>query len=71
VIDFAQEITDIIEELQERSPALQAHAVSLQNVPGGGINFLVDGKIYADIEEIPFPEMQALIRRATQTWEAR
>lgn len=71
VIDFAHEITEIIEELQAQSPGLQAHAVSLQNVPGGGINFLVDGKIYADITEVPYPEMQTLIRRATREWERR
>lgn len=71
VIDFAHEITDIIEELQRQSPSLQTHAVSLQNTPGGGIKFLVDGKFYTELAEIPFPEMQTLIRRATQTWEAQ
>lgn len=71
VIDFAHEITEIIEELQAASPELQTHAVSLQNVPGGGINFLVDGHIYADIMEVPYPDMQALIRRATREWERR
>jgi hypothetical protein len=71
VINFAHEITDIIEELQRESPALQTHAVSLQNTPGGGINFLVDGKLYTELEEIPFPEMRTLIRKATQAWEAQ
>jgi hypothetical protein len=71
VIDIAQEITDIIEEIQAQTPVLQGHAVDLQSTPGGGITFLVDGHVYADIAEIPDPQIQALIRRATQEWERR
>ena len=71
VIDFAQEIGDIVEELLEQTPELQRHAVSLQNVPRGGIQFIVDGTVYEDISDIPSTEVQTLIRRATREWERR
>ncbi len=70
-INLAQEIGDIVAELQEQVPALQKHAIDLQNVPGGGIRFLVNGEIYGDVSEIPDPKIQALIRHATKEWERR
>jgi len=70
-IDFAHEISAIIDELQGQAPDLQDHSVRLTNLPGGGISFAVDGKIYGEIDEIPDAAMRDLIRRATREWERR
>ena len=69
-IDFAYEINSILDELLAQTPALQGHAVVLQNIPGG-INFFVDGTAYHEIVDIPSAEIQALIRQATREWERR
>ncbi len=69
-IDFAYEINGILDELLAQAPALQEHAVVLQNIPGG-INFFVDGTAYSEITDIPSAEIQALIRQATREWERR
>jgi hypothetical protein len=71
IIDLAKEIGDIVEEMLERSPALHRHAIRLQNVPGQGIAFVVDGVRYGELGDIPDPAVQTLIREATKEWERR
>lgn len=68
-INLAKEIGVIVEELQERSPSLAKRSIRLQNTPGGGILFLIDGQPYQMLEDIPDLEVQALIRTATKQWE--
>jgi hypothetical protein len=70
-INLAQEIGDIVKEMLAATPSLQGHAVTLSSAAGGGVMFMVDGKVYHDIDSIPNPEIQALIRRATREWERR
>ena len=61
----------VVAELQAQVPALQKHAIDLQNAPGGGIRFIINGEIYTDVSEIPDPQIQALIRHVTKEWERR
>ncbi len=70
-IDLAHEIGEILDEMMAHRPELQGHAVTLQNRPGRGIAFVVDGTIYDEMEEIPVPEIRTLIREATKEWERR
>jgi len=70
-IDFAYEINQILEELAEETPLLRDHNVVLQNVPGGGITFFVDGTVYEDRSAIPNAEIRGTIERATREWERR
>lgn len=70
-IDFAHEIGTIVDEMMAQEPTLQGHAVRLTNLPGGGLTFAVDGKVYREIGDIPAPEIRELIRRATREWERR
>ncbi|MGC9467210.1 MAG: hypothetical protein ACP5HS_01340 [Anaerolineae bacterium] len=70
-IDLAQEIGEIVDEMLARDPSLQGHSVRLTNLPGKGIAFAVDGKLYDDIDEIPSIEIRELIRNATREWERR
>jgi len=71
VIDLAREIGEVLDEMLRDRPSLRGHAVTLQNRPGRGIAFVVDGTTYHEITDIPNPEVQALIRDATKEWERR
>ncbi|MBN1872817.1 MAG: hypothetical protein JXA33_01190 [Anaerolineae bacterium] len=70
-IDLAREIGDIVNEMIALKPELAGRSIRLQNAPGGGINFAIDGQVYADVDHIPDPNIQALIRAATKEWERR
>ncbi len=70
-IDLAKEIGDIVEEMLDQSPTLRRHSIRLQNVPGQGVAFVVDGIRYGELNDIPDPEAQTLIREATKEWERR
>jgi len=70
-IDLAQEIGEIVDTLLPVIPALQNRSIRLRNAASGGIEFTIDGIVYADIHEIPDAEVQALIQAAIQEWERR
>lgn len=71
VIDLAREIGEIMEEMQTRSPELASRSIRLRNAAGGGVHIVVDGIVYATVEDVPEPAIQALIRAATKEWERR
>ena len=70
-LDLAREIGEIVSEMQARIPSLIGRSVRLQNAPGGGVQFAIDGIVYPDVNSIPDLDIQALIRAATQEWERR
>lgn len=70
-MNLAQEIGDIVDEMLKETPGLEGHAVTLTSAAGGGVMFMVDGKVYTDIDEIPQLEIRELIRAATREWERR
>jgi len=70
-LDLAREIGEIVTEMQARIPSLAQRSIKLQNAPSGGVCFAIDGIVYADVNEIPDADIQALIRAATKEWERR
>ncbi len=70
-IDLAHEIGEIVARMQAQNPALVQRSIRLQNALSGGIQFAIDCIVYATVEEIPDPAIQALIRAATKEWERR
>lgn len=70
-INLAKEIEEIAQELQAQIPALAHTTLRLQNAPGGGVIFFVNEQLYQNLEDIPDPAVQALIRAATRQWEKR
>ncbi len=71
VIDLAKEINGIIEEFRPRYPNLSNRVIRLQNAPGGGVNVAIDGIVYATVDQVPDPEIRAMIQAATKEWERR
>ncbi len=70
-IDLAQEIGDLVEEMQAHAPQLRDRSIRLRNAASGGIEFTIDGIVYGAIDEIPDQDIQALIRAAIKEWEHR
>ncbi len=70
-IDLAKEISDVLEEMQPRVPALANRLIQLKNAATGGLYFVVDNIPYNAIEDIPDLAVQQLIRAATREWERR
>jgi hypothetical protein len=70
-LDLAKDIGDIVEEMQKRAPALRDRSIRLRNAASGGVEFTVDGLVYASVDEIPEADIQALIRAAIKEWERR
>lgn len=70
-LDLAKDIGDIVEEMQQRTPALRDRTVRLRNAASGGVEFALDGLVYATLEEIPDAAVQELIRTAIKEWERR
>lgn len=68
-IDLAKEIGEILREMQKQRSSLAKRSIGLQNASDGGVRFVVDGKTYTTVSEIPDLEVQALIRDATREWE--
>jgi hypothetical protein len=70
-LDLAREIGEILAEMQAHIPSLAQRSIKLQNAPSGGVYFAIDGIVYADVNEIPDADIQALIHAATKEWERR
>jgi len=70
VMNLKQEIGEIVHELLANTPSLQNHGVDLIDAQTGGINFVVDGVVYKEVDDIPNLEIRKLIRRATKEWES-
>ncbi len=70
-INLAKEISEILETKQQQRSSLAKRSIRLQNAPGGGVWFVIDGHTYTAVDEIPDLEVQALIRDATREWEKR
>jgi FtsZ-interacting cell division protein ZipA len=70
-INLAKEIGEILEEMQKQRSSLAKRSIRLQNAPDGGVRFVIDGRTYTSVGEIPDLEVQALIRDATREWERR
>lgn len=71
VINFADEIGEIIAQMQPHDPNLAGRSIRLTNSHSGGVDFAIDGLVYTSVDEIPDAEVQALIRAATKEWEKR
>jgi hypothetical protein len=70
-LDLTREIGEIVAEMQAHIPSMAHRSIKLQDAPGGGVCFAIDGIVYSDVNEIADADVQALIRAATKEWERR
>jgi len=64
------QIDAILQEKLSSSPFAN-HGIKLEESPGGGVTVVVGLKQYAGVNEVPDPQIQALLRAAIAEWEKR
>lgn len=61
---FAEQIEDILRNQLQVDPALRPYDVDFGTAPDGGIEFHIRGETYAAIDQIPYEEIRAAIKKA-------
>lgn len=69
VLNLAREINDILQVKLALSPLSQRMKVEVLSAPDGGIRINVNGQFYAGPDEVPDPEVKALIKESIKQWE--
>jgi hypothetical protein len=69
-LTIARQIDYILQKLVANTP-LAAHGIRIRDLLSGGVEFVVDGKTYAGVDEIPDAQVQAAIRAAIAEWERK
>jgi len=68
---FAEQIEDIIHHLMAEDPELRSLSLDLGTAPDGGIEYHFEGETYTNVDHIPEPQIQELIKRAIDTYNSR
>lgn len=61
---FAEQIEDILRNQLQADPALRPYDVDFGTAPDGGIEFHIRGETYTSIDQIPYEEIRAAIKKA-------
>ena len=69
-LDMAGQINWILQKKLENHP-LKEKQIRLENMITGGVQFFIGGEIYEFIDEIPYPDVKALIEEARSEWEKK
>jgi hypothetical protein len=70
-LNLASEIDQMLQIRIRASPEFSGRYVRVADTPDGGLRFEVDGARYSGLDEIPDPQVRALVRAAISDWEAR
>jgi hypothetical protein len=70
-LNLADEIDQLLQVRVQASSTFSQRYIHVTSTPDGGINFDVDGTRYGTLDELPDPQIVALIRAAIADWEAR
>jgi hypothetical protein len=70
-LNLAEEIDQVLQMHVRASPAFDQRFIHVRSAPDGALRFQVDEGHYSSIDEIPDPQVQALIRSAIAEWESR
>lgn len=68
---FAEQIEDILRVKLEADPALKNIKVDLGTDRDGNLEFWVNEKKYASINELPDEGLKKAVREAVKSWESR
>lgn len=69
-LNMAGQINWILQKNLEDHP-LKARNIRLENALTGGVVFRIGDESYEYVDEIPYPEIQALFKEASAEWEKR
>lgn len=69
-LSMVEQIDWILQKKLENHP-LKARKIRLQGALTGGVNFLIGNEEFAYRDEIPYPEIKALIEEAIAEWERK
>jgi hypothetical protein len=69
-LDLADEIERLLQVRLGASPEFSQRHIHISRAADGTLRFSVDGTSYEALEEIPDPEVQAVIRTAIADWDA-
>ncbi len=68
-INLAREINDIVQNRLLYSPLGQTTKIDIISAPDGGIRINVNGSFYSTPDEVPDPDVKALIKESIKQWE--
>ncbi|MCS7251546.1 MAG: hypothetical protein RMK32_00985 [Anaerolineae bacterium] len=66
---LAEQLDHILQELLRRYPELPYRAVRFETLPDGTLGIIAGGQRYRHPEEVPDPQLRALLQEAIQRWE--
>jgi hypothetical protein len=64
----AEQLDRILQELLREHPELPYRAVRLETLPDGTMGILIGTQRYQRVEDVPDPELRALLQEAIQRW---
>jgi len=67
--NLAGEINQIVQTRLMASPLAETTQIEILSDPSGGIRIKVNGQIYASPDDVPNPEIKALIKESIKQWE--
>jgi hypothetical protein len=70
-LNLAGEIDQLLQIRIAAAPEFSGRRIHVTTAPDGALRFQVEGISYTTLDEIPDPQVQALIRAATADWEAK
>lgn len=65
---LAEQLDEILQELLRRHPELPYRAVRFETLPDGTLGITVGGQSYSRPEEVPDPNLRAILREAIRQW---
>ncbi len=69
-LSLARQIDSVLQARLANTP-LAARGIRIRDLLSGGVEFVVDGRAYAGVEEIPDPQVQAAVKAAIAEWERK
>jgi hypothetical protein len=64
-----EQIDKLLQERLQEHSGLAERRIGLSTDASGDLRVYVDGDTFSSVDEVPEPEIQALIRKAIRTWE--
>jgi len=70
-LNLADEIDKFLQIRVSASPEYSERYIHVASAPDGGLRFVIDNTRYNALDEVPEPDVQALVRAAIADWESQ